>query len=663
MTRKGLRRFVPSYSFGRHHHDRQSSGGSAPASSPRSPQQRLSDALMEDHVAAAEAIVVKWDPDASSHAKRASSLFHDDRAEARDFLAAVRDLQCAMLFFVSGGGAVSSSHATIVRAQTLMQAAMRRLEKEFYQILAANRDFFEPESVSARSCSRFSASDEGDDDEVGGGAEDSAGEIERAGAMAMADLRAIAETMIAAGYGKECVKVYKVLRKSVVDEGLYRLGFAQLSASQVHKLDWAVLEIKIRSWLRTSRVAVATLFSRERILMDHVFGSSDSIREAVFADIAGETALQFLRFPESVAKSKRSTEKLVRFLDLREAISEILLEVESVFSFESTAAVREQAVATLAKLAEAVRATIADFEAALQKEHSKSLVPGGRVHPLTRDAMNCIATLADYETTLAEVFADFPLPTPNYLPGFLFGTSNTAAQPSSPASSLSSSSSFSSSSSTDNSRRTKVTALLAGLLLVLLCKLDAKARAYRDAGLSYLFLANNLQYIVSRVQSCRLREVLGEEWAARHAAKARQHAAAYERVAWAKVAAEIPVGKVGAGEARERMLAFSTGLEEACAAQAGWVVADEGMREEVRASVRGMVLPAYRSFYKRWRAVPEFEACARFSPEEVEGRLGELFSGSEDGAGSVSFTTYKLGSDSGSVDGGSVKSDGSSRSM
>ncbi|XP_009386540.2 exocyst complex component EXO70H1 [Musa acuminata AAA Group] len=649
MTIKGLRRLLSSYSLGRHHHhhhhDRPSSA-SSPASYPHTTpppplqqQQLIAGGVMKDDVAAIEAILAKWEPDDAAYAK-SSSLFHGDRAEACEYLAAVRDLQRAMLSFVSSdASSESSSHAALIRAQTLMQTAMRRLEKEFYQILAANRHRLDPESVSARSSTHSSASDDAEYDDVRG-ARNSMGDVEGAAAIAMDDLHAIAETMISVGYGKECVKVYKVLRKSIVDEGLYRLGFERLSPSQVHKLDWQVLEPKIRSWLGASRVAVSTLFSGERVLSDHVFASSDSIREAVFADISGDAAVQFLRFPESVAKCKRSTEKMFRILDLCEAVSELLPEIEPVFSFVSTAAVRDQALSAYSKLAETARAILADFEAAIHKEHSKSLPPGGGIHPLTRHAMDYVITLADYEPTLAEIFADFPLHTQSSLSDF-FDSSYSESRPSSPA--------FSSSiSSIDDGHGSEIAVRFAWLILVLLCKLDGKAAAYRDAGLSYLFLANNLQYIVNKVRSSRLWGMLGEEWTARHAAKARQHAAGYERVAWGKVLALVTAEEVSPGEARDRMRAFNAALEEACTAQAGWVVADAEMREEVRAAVRGMLLPAYRGFYEQWRVVLEGSGAVRFSPEEVRDRLAELFDGSDD-SGSGSCSSYRLGSDSGSV--------------
>ncbi|XP_042467241.1 exocyst complex component EXO70H1-like [Zingiber officinale] len=281
-----------------------------------------------------------------------------------------------MLDFVAATAEPSRlSHPCLVRPQTLMQVVMRRLEKEFYQMLAANSDLLDPESQFVRS-SRSSFSD----DQVSDLWDESASpdqtdalvaresiiKIERTTAVVMTDLRAIADTMVFAGYGFECVRIYRTLRKSVVDEELYRHGFDRsLSSPQIKKMDWAVLELKIRSWLGACRVAVRTLFHRERVLIDHVFSNSNIAREVVFSSVAGNAALQFFAFPEWATKSKWSPEKFFRLLDMHDAIGEVWPEVELVFSFESTSSVRTQALASFAKLTDAARCTFTNFDSTI----------------------------------------------------------------------------------------------------------------------------------------------------------------------------------------------------------------------------------------------------------------------------------------------------------
>lgn len=602
-----------------------SHGRSRPSPEQVSPQ-TFSATLMEENITSAEAIISKWD--VNSPQSKFTPLFYDSRGEAARFCNAVHDLQRAMVFFSSADCLESpkTRSNSLVRAQTLMQSAMKRLEKEFYQILSANRDRLDPDSLSHRSA-RSSVSDS--EDEIRHAA-DSIGELERASEIAMADLRTIAQAMISAGYGKECVKIYNVLRKSIVGEGLYRLGFETLTLSQIQKLDWEVLDLKIRSWLNGSGVAIRILLSGERILCDHIFEGSDPIRESCFAEITKEAAVRFLAFPELVAKSKRSPEKLFRILDLYNALSDLWTDIESVFSFESTAAVRSQALSTLLKLGEAARSTIAEFESAIQKDGSKSPVPGGGVHPLTRYVMNYLSFLADYEPALGDIFTDFTLQTPSPLPEFFFDSPP-------------------SSSSKIESPSSAISVRIAWLILGLLCKLDLKAEVYRDVALSYLFLANNLHYVVMKVRESGLVQLLGGDWVVKHEAKVRHYTASYERLAWTPVAAAIPAAE-SPEAAAEKAGVFYSLFEEAVRVQKEWVVADVKMREQVREMVAEFVVPAYRGFYETYRpvfagGVSGEAAVVRYAPEDVKVKVMELFSGlggSDSGSGSGS------GSDAGS---------------
>lgn len=204
--------------IGRHHHD---SGRSKEHASPV--QHTFSATLMEENISTAESIITKWDLNSSDHNR---TTLVQDRYETRMFLHSVADLQRAMVFFTSPECTESprSRSQSLIRAQGLMQTAMRRLEKEFYQMLSSNRDRLDPEVLSSVRSPLSSVTDPDSEDEIRTVGE-SIVEVEKASADAMSDLRSIAQTMISAGYGKECVKVYKIMRKSIVDESLYRLGF------------------------------------------------------------------------------------------------------------------------------------------------------------------------------------------------------------------------------------------------------------------------------------------------------------------------------------------------------------------------------------------------------------------------------------------------------
>lgn len=569
--------------------------------------------MVEQIIDAAASIITKWNPETSGYAK-VTSLFYESKREAKQFIESVNDLQMVMHLLVSE----DSGSEKLTQAQTLMQIAMKRLQKEFYQILSMNRAHLDPESVSARSSrasARSSVSDFEDDDspehEIRA-AGDSISEVEEVSSIAMADLKSIAECMISSGYAKECIHIYKIIRKSIIDEGIYRLGIEQISSSRVNKMEWDFLDLKIKSWLEAVKISMRTLFHGERILCDHVFGASDSIRESCFTDISKEGANLLFAFPELVAKYKKSPpEKMFRVLDMYTAISEYWKDIETIFSFESTSAIRLQALNSLIRLSESIRLSLSDFESAIQKDSSKVSITGSGLHPLTLQSMNYLSLLADYSDVLADILADWPPPPKSSLPESYFDSPD-SQDSSAPAISL----------------------RMAWIILVILCKLDSKAKLYKSVSMSYLFLANNLQHIVSRVRTSNLQYLLGDEWICKYEAKVRQFAANYERLAWGEVFASLPenpTAVISPGEAKEYFRKFNLSFEDAYWKQKSCVVPDQKLRDDIKVSISRKLLPVYREFYGTHRLTVGGERNAmlfvRFAPEDVENYLSDLFIG------------------------------------
>ncbi|XP_052172082.1 exocyst complex component EXO70H1-like [Diospyros lotus] len=585
-----------------------------------SPSRRLSDAAMERSIGEAETMIMKWNPEASTFAK-VTSLFYENRGEARDFINSVAELQKAMHFLDKE----DPQSEKLVRSQKLMEIAMKRLQKEFYQILSMNRAYLDPESVSARSSLTSTRSSMSDYDDDNGSEEEiriageSVTEVEQVSAAVMADLRLIAESMISTGYGKECVKIYKTIRKSIVDEGIYRLGVERVSNSKTHKMDRELIELKTKNWLSAVKIAVKTLFNGERILCDHVFAASDTIRESCFADITKEGAQILFGFPELAVKNKKnSPEKVFRMLDMYTAISENWPEIESIFSFESTSAVLSQAITALVKLGESVRTMVADYESAIQKDKSKLPVPGGGVHHLTVAFMSYLSRLGDYSSILPDILSYSPLPEKSSIPESYFDYS----------------------SNSDGSPKQAISLRFAWLILVLLCKLDSKAAHYKDISLAYLFLANNLQHVVDKVRKSNIKYLLGDDWISKQEAKVKQFASSYEGLAWGSVMESLrrdPTAGMSAEEVKECLRRFNRALEQAYLKQSGCVVDDSNLRQQIKLSITRKVVEAYREFYhtQRVEAWRGDRHLVRFAPQDVRNYLSDLFFGTEEAGSST----------------------------
>ncbi|XP_058729879.1 exocyst complex component EXO70H1-like [Vicia villosa] len=599
--------------------------------SPPSPLPTFSDSLMDENIETAESLITKWDYSQSKQIL--TPLFSaSTRHEARQYLNAVKGLQSAMQYLVTR----DSTSNTLVKAQFLMQLAMKTLQKEFYRILSENRECLDPETVSNRSSvdRRSSVSLSDCDDDVSVSVSDdefrvagnTISETERVSMLAMADLKAIADCMISSGYGKECVKVYIVMRKSIVDEALYHLGVDRLTLSQIQKMDWEVIELKIKTWLNAVKVAVGTLFHGERILCDDVFANSSGkrIAESCFAEITKEGAAFLFAFPEMVAKCKKTSEKMFRTLDLYEAIFDLWPQIQSIFSFESTSTVRLQAVTSMAKLADAVRTMLTDFESAIQKESSRKELPGGGVHPITRYVMNYITFLADYSGVLSDIVSDLPhSPLPeSYFQSPMRG---------------------------ENQSSSEISEKIAWLILVLLCKLDVKAELYKDVALSYLFLANNMQYVVVKVRRSNLGFLLGEDWLTNHELKVKEYVSKFVRYGWNKVFStlpENPTPEMAVERVKASFVNFNAAFDGECRKQSSWVVSDPKLRDEIKGAVGSMLFSRYGEFYEMNRV--GFESIVRYEPEYIESCLGKILYGVGDSGSVSSFSSRTSSSSRGS---------------
>lgn len=576
---------------------------------PPTPSHTFSESMMKENIENTESIIMKWDLRSNS---KFTSLFQESRKDAKEFIKSVKELRRAMHFLISQH-TISNK---LVMAQNLMQIAMHQLEKEFYQILSANKEHLNPESISSRSShlSRSLSSHLDDEDDVSSVNEmqvssDSMSGVERLSTLAMSDLKLIADSMIRSGYGKECIEIYRNIRKSIVDEALYRLGLEHFTSSQIKRMNPEALGHHVSKWIDAAKIAVRTLFHGERFLCDRVFTANETIRESCFSGITREGATKLFRFPELVAKSQRWPEKIFQLMNLYEAISDIWPEIESIFTYESLSVVKLQAFSSLHKLGDSIQKILSEFESSIQKNSSRALVPGGAIHPLTNSVMNYVSLLANYSGVLSDIIADSVTTPHSPFPESYFHSPSLEENPTS-----------------------AVSARLAWIILVLLCKLDSKAELYNNIALSYLFLANNLQFVVEEVRTTTLKFLLGDDWLSKLDRKVKLYAANYGTLAWNKVFLCLPENlpqEMSPDAIKGYFRQFYSAFDEAYRRQASWVVLDPKLRDEIKVSIASKLVPAYQEFYDTYLAIlseeRNLEVLVRFSPNNLGNYLSDLF--------------------------------------
>ncbi|XAR49873.1 hypothetical protein NMG60_11004042 [Bertholletia excelsa] len=590
----------------------------------------------------AEKIILRWDSTVSEEA-RERMIFDGDRQEIDRYLQAVDEIQRSM------------ESATLTDEQskandTAIQIAMARLEDEFRSILIAHSGPIETDSLvdpgsSTRLTSRTDSTstdlqdeDYAGDDSVSKEAEHQEGgfgssysstyrstssirEIDLIPSGAIYDLRSIAERMISAGYLRECVQVYGSGRKSAVDASFRQLGIEKLSVGDIQRMEWEVLETKIRRWIRAAKVCVRILFASEKKLCEQIFeGLGTATDDACFMETVKGPAVQLFNFAEAISISRRSPEKMFKILDLHDALSDLLPDVDNVFQSKSSESFRVQAEEILSRLAEAARGILSEFENAVLREPSRIPVPGGTIHPLTRYVMNYISLISDYKQTLIELIVSKPSTGSRY-----------SGDPTTPDMEFA-----------ELEGRTPLALHLIWIIVILQFNLEGKSKHYKDESLSHLFMMNNVHYIVQKIKgSPELREMIGDDYLRKLTGKFRQSATSYQRSTWVRVlhclrdeglhvSGSFSSG-VSKAALRERFKAFNAMFEEVHRTQATWLIPDGQLREELRISISEKLIPAYRSFLGRYRSHIESgkhpETYIKYSVEDLETAILDFFEG------------------------------------
>ncbi|KAF9603901.1 hypothetical protein IFM89_038620 [Coptis chinensis] len=500
--------------------------------------------------------------------------------------------------------------------------AMLRLEEEFRGVMIRNVLPFDEERIcgSIRRISLSVVSKDGFETSVDDDRERrvSLGEdlcLDLVDADAVVDLKEIAERMIKAGYEKECCQVYTSVRRDALYDCFSVLGFEKMSIEEVQRLEWGLLDDKMKKWIHAVKVVVRFVFSAEKQLCEQVFGVCERIRGECFTETAKACLMQLLNFGQAIVVVKCSPEKLFRILDMYDALANVQLELKALFSDGSGDSVCGEAESLLTGLGEAAKHTFEEFENAVQSESSRKPTQGGEIHPLTRYVMNYIKLLVDYSDSLNLLLENDR----NRLHNREGDDAVTLHL--------------------DNispmGRRLQL------LISSLESSLEHKSELYEERAMRYIFLMNNILYIVQKVKNSELGKLLGDQWVRKRRSQIRQYSTCYLRASWSKVLSYLKdEGIAGSGSfsniskviLKERFKNFNATFEEIYKVQSTWKVPDPQLRDELRISISERVIPAYRSFMGRFRSHLESGRHAgkyiKYTAEDIENHLSDLFEGS-----------------------------------
>ncbi|PIN04002.1 Exocyst component protein [Handroanthus impetiginosus] len=524
---------------------------------------------------AAEVILSQFDLSRQAEAK----ILRGPHEDLESYLEAVDQLRSIVRFF-SGNKGFKSSIGVVNQANNLLGKAIFKLEEEFRQLLTSYSKPVEPDRLfdCLPNSMRPSTGSPRDSELNAKKTPDHQNKNLETVVYQLPTLipprllpllHKIAVQMIQAGHQQQVAAIYREARASAVEQTLRKLGVERLGKDDVQRMQWEVLEAKIGNWIHFMRIAVKLLFAGEKKVCDEIFEGQDNLRDQCFAEVTANSVAVLLSFGEAIAKSKRSPEKLFVLLDMYEIMRELQPEMDIIFGSKFCGEMREAFVVLTKRLAQTAQETFGDFEEAVEKDATKTAVLDGTVHPLTSYVINYVKFLFDYHSTLQQLFREF----------------------------------------SDGDADEQLASITTRIMQALQSNLDGKSKQYKDPALTQLFLMNNIHYIVRSVRRSEAKDLLGDDWVQIHRRVVQQHANQYKRIAWSKGAQPGGSGSFGDGGStagvsramvKDRFKTFNMLFEEIHQRQSQWTVPDSELRESLRLAVAEVLLPAYRSFIRRF---------------------------------------------------------------
>ncbi|XP_031117851.1 exocyst complex component EXO70B1-like [Ipomoea triloba] len=442
----------------------------------------------------------------------------------------------------------------------------------------------------------------------------------------MSNLNKLAKALMFGGYEAECWHAYFVARRNVMEDSLSRMGFERRSIDEVQKTSWECVEREIVAWLRTFKYCTTELFTSERKLTATVFSDHPSMSESIISDLCRFTVIQLLHFSNAVAVTKRSPDKLYKFLDVYEALRDLLPSMDTLLRPQCMEELKAETLITRCRLGEMMINIIQELEITINADPPKNPVPGGGVHPLTRYAVTTIENACCYKETLDQVFLEHL-----QFQQQSGGGGEVEVDPTG-------------SGAGESHHLSPFGMQIARAMELLDANLEAKSKLYKDPSLSMIFMMNNGRHILQKVkESPGASSLLGSAWIKKRSSDLRQYHKNYQRETWGRLMQCLSVeglissstGKVHKPVLKEKFKSFNAVFDDIHKTQASWVISDEQLQSELRVSITNMVVPAYRSFIARFSQTftpgRQTEKYIKYQGEDLEKYIDELFDGSAAG--------------------------------
>lgn len=358
-------------------------------------------------------------------------------------------------------------------------------------------------------------------------------------------------------------------------------------------------QILLRVWTSAVHIIISFLMEMQRQLDAHDFGSFDKIKQEYFLAIAKVTVMKLLDSANSISfqvdpptdqscknsygAAKRNLSKMVDVVMVYQALDHGLPTILSLLSGKTKELVVAEGEELIKRLSDVFAKLSDELNNTVRSQYL--FITDTGVHRFTKHVMDHIRLLVQHKRII------YPM-----LEGGLesFGE------------------------------------LVTRLIWSLEFMLNVNSRSLQLQGQEQIFLLNNVQFMLEAAEkNTELVLILGESWFLRCHDQIDQFIAGYVDVCWTPVMSSL--------ERKTRfslilwphqlLCKFTLAFEVTCSAHKNWKVADPLMRHKLREAISHKVLPSLYRMHAVECDSEKMNKSARYSIEQVESQLLELFEG------------------------------------
>ncbi|KAM0866460.1 hypothetical protein ACQ4PT_042619 [Festuca glaucescens] len=418
----------------------------------------------------------------------------------------------------------------------------------------------------------------------------------------------IASRMIQAGFTERLRETFTDLSQELIrDFHILDLNWIFQCHSRADEGDSCVGEsMRLQYWNLASQFITRVLVEMQRQLSEADLGAFDELKGDYFAKIVEQPVSKLLNVASTSAALNKLLEeipqglvecvqsvfsRIVHALSTYNTLSDVVPTLLELVSLDSRESISRKSEAIRKK----VEAVVNRMLGTLTDAMSTSSLPEAEdtdIHPVTKAVAEGTGSLLEHRDSLNLILANSCCQVYEGVPAI-----------------------------------ESYNSLISGLIVHLQSVLRTSCKGPLRKESQYIFLLNNMQFILNQFKSSATEEPIGhDDWGIKHHKAMQHYMEEYIETSWAPVSALLAAkdGKRLRFWRHSCVQQFTTAFQYVYAKQRHWKVPDPHLRKTLRASISRKLVPAYCEYLGKH---PKGSKSIRITREELEDLLSELFEG------------------------------------